>query len=211
MGVDHLRLVYPSFNGIYKRHVDDAKLDTVKRAEFRSLKKRLITVRHLLEKNPELAPGRRTELVQAVLFEDPQRTQQIFPKPDKNNQPSLLSKFMGFFSGSKETEEESLRIDVKKIKSGVSDPEFLLQLKGVDDKDLETSIQAAVDLACGQLSSSIDTAVKKMVHAVLRMQQEECKRSLKHEIETEERKELGDISVNFIQAINRVSAGRRTS
>ena len=70
---------------------------------------------------------------------------------------------------------------------------------------------AAVDLACCQLSSSIDTAVKKMTHEVLRMQQDECKRSLQHEIETEERKELGNIMANFIQAINKTSAGRRTS
>lgn len=95
--------------------------------------------------------------------------------------------------------------------SSVTDSDFLLRLKGVDDKDLEAAIQAAVDLACGQLSSSIDTVVKKMAKAVLRMQQNECRRSLKCKIETEERKELGDILVKFIQAINRASAGRRTS
>ena len=165
----------------------------MKKAEFRSLKKRLIDVRHLLEKYPDLAPEKRTELIQAVLFDNLQRAQQIFSKPDKNNQSSRTD------------------LDVKMTTSGVSDPEFLLQLMGVDDKDLEVTIQEAVNLACGQLSSSIDTVVKKMAKEVLRMQQDERKQYFKHEIDAEKQKELGDVLVKFIQAINRASAGRRTS
>lgn len=212
MIVDDLRLVYHDFNGIYNRHFYNAKLGIVKSGEFRSLKKRLITVRHLLEKCPELAPGKRTELIQAVLSEDNlQRAQQIFPKPDKNNHPSLWSKVTGFFSGSKDTDEKSLRMDVKKITSSVSDSQFLLQLKGVHDKDLETAIQVAVDLACSQLSHAIDAAVRKMTHVVLRMQKYECKRSMQREVEPEERKELGCELADFIHAINEVSARRRTS
>jgi hypothetical protein len=211
--VDFLRQVYRDFNGIYERHVDDAKFDVVKGPEFKSLKERLIAVRHLLEKHPEVGPGKRAELIQAVLSEDNlQRAQQIFPKPEKNNQSSSLwSTFTGLFSGSKATDEESLRTDVKKITSSVSDSNFLLQLKGVDDKDLEAAIQVAVDLACSQLSSSIDTAVKKMTHAVMRMQEDECKRSVQRKVETEERKELSGRLADFIHTVNEVSARRRTS
>ena len=214
--VDELRQLYRDFNWIYKRHVDDARFDVIKGHEFKSLKERLIAVRHLLEKHPEVDPGKRAELVQVVLSEDNlQRAQQIFPRSDNNNQSgktsSLWSTFTGYFSGSKETDEESLRADVKKITSGVSDSSFLRQMKGVNDKDLEAAIQVAVDLACSQLSSSIDTAVKKMTHAVLRMQEDECKRSMQREIEMEERKELDAKIADFIHAINEVSARRRTS
>lgn len=208
--------MYRDFNGIYERQVRDAKFDVVKGPEFKSLKERLIAVRHLLEKHPEVGPGKRAELIQAVLSEDNlQRAQQIFPKPDKNNQLGktsiLWSTFTGLFSGSKASDEESLRSDVKKMTSSVSDSDFLLQLKGVDDKDLEAAIQVAVDLACGQLSSSIDTAVKKMTHAVLRMQEDECKRSMQRKVETEERKELSGRLADFIHTVNEVSARRRTS
>jgi hypothetical protein len=211
MGVDELRLLYPEFTGIYERHVDDAKLDTVKKAEFRSLKERL--VRHLPAKYPELAPG------MGVSSGNLQRAPKIFPKTDKNNQPSLWSKFTRLFSWSKDSETEvgmpRTDLDAKMmITSSISDSEFLQQLnllKGVDDKDLEAAIQTAVELACGQLSSSIDRVVKKMGQAVSRMRQGEHKRSLKLEIETKERKELGDILANFVQAINRASSGRRTS
>jgi len=211
-----LRQVYSDFDRIYKRHFDDAKFDVVKGHDFKSLKERLIAVRHLLEKHPEVGPGKRAELIQAVLSGDIfQRAQQIFPKSDKNNQSgntsSLWSTVTGFFSVSKETDEVSLRTDVKKITSSVSDSDFLLQLKGVDNKDLEAAIQVAIDLACSQLSSSIDTAVKKMTHAVLQMQEDECKRSMQRDMETEERKELDGKHTDFIHAINEVSARRSIS
>jgi hypothetical protein len=216
MRVDGLRQVYPDFNRIYYRSVNEAKFDVVKGQEFQSLKERLITVLHLLEKHPQVGPGKRAELIQAVLSEDNiRRAQRIFPpKSDKTNQSgktsSLWSIVVGLFSGSKETDEESLRSDVKKKKS-VSDSDFLLQLKRVDDKDLEAAIQMAVDLACTQLSSSIDAAVKKMTHRVLQMQQDECKKCMQREIEAEERKEVGGKLADFIHAINEVSARRRTS
>lgn len=207
--------MYLDFNKIYKRHFDDAKFDVIKEPEFKSLKERLIGVRHLLEKHPEIGPGKRAELIQAVLSEDNlQRVQQIFPKSDKNIQSgktSLWSTLTGFFSGSKETSEESLRTDLKKMTSSVSDSDFLLQLKGVDDKDQEAAIQMAFALACNQLTSSIDTAVKKMTHAVLRMQEDKCKKQMQREMETEERKELGSKLADFIRAINEVSARRKIS
>ena len=214
--VDDLRLLYSDFNGIYKRHFDDARFDVVKGREFKSSKERLIAVLHFLEKYPEAVTGKRTELIHAVLSEDnPQRAQQIFPKSDKKSQsgktPSLWSIFTGFFSRSKGTDEESLQNDVKKITSDIPDSSFLLKLKDINDKELEAPIQAAVDLACTQLSSSIDTVVKKMTHSVLRMQETECKRRLQRKIETDERTVLDGRLPDFIQAINKDSDGRRTS
>ena len=217
MQVDGLRQMYPNFHRIYSSSIDEAKFDVVKGPEFKSLKERLITVRHLLEKHPQVVPGKRAELIQAIFSEDNiQRAQKILPpKSDKTNQPgktsSLWLTITRFFSGSKETDEELLQSEVKKITKSVSDSEFLLQLKHVDDKDLEAAIQMAVDLACTQLSSSIDTAVKKMTHRVLQMQQEECKKSMQREIEAEKRKEVGGKLADFIHAINEVSARRRTS
>ena len=214
MGIDDLRQVYPDFNRIYHRSVEEAKFDVVKDQEFRSLKNRLITVHHLLQKHPEVVPGKRAELVQAVLSEDNiQRA--LLPKSDKTNQsgkkPSLWSTIVSLFSGSKETDEGLLRSEVKKITNSISDSEFLFRLKDVDDKDLEAAIQVAIDLACTQLSSSIDSAVKNMTHRVLQMQQDECKKSMQREIEAEERKELDGKLADFIHAINEASARRRTS
>ena len=214
--VDDLRRLYPDLNRIYKGHFDDARFDVVKGHEFKSLKERLIAVLHFLEKYPESVTGKRTELIHAVLSEDnPQRAQQIFPKSDKKSQsgktPSLWSIFMGFFSRSKGTDEELLQNDGKKITSDISDSNFLLKLKDINDKELEAPIQAAVDLACSQLSSSIDTVVKKMTNKVAQMQQAKCKRSLQCEIEADERTELDGRLQDFIQAINKVSDRRRTS
>ena len=46
------------------------------------------------------------------------------------------SRIVALFSGSTGTDEESLRKELKKITSGVTDSDFLLQLKGKNDKDL---------------------------------------------------------------------------
>ena len=195
---------------IYKRHVDDARFDVIRGHEFKSLKERLVTVRHLLEKDPEVSPKKRTELIQAVLSED---NFQLFPPPDENNRSGKTwwSTLTGYLPWSKETDGESLRADVKKKTGRISDSIFLLQLKGVDDKELEAPIKAAADLACIQLSSLIDTTVKKMTHAVLRMQQDECKRLVRVDMETEERKVLDGKLADFIQVINQVFHERRPS
>ena len=196
-------MVYRDFNGIYRRHVYDAKFDVVNESEFKSLKDHLLAVRHLLEKYPELPPGKRSELIQAALSEDSlQRALQMSPGPE----PSLLSKPSGFSSGLKEKKKKA-----KKITSGVSDSDFLLQLNGMHDKDLEAPIRRVVDLACTQLSNSIDEAVKKMTHDILQMQQKECKGSIEYEIRAEERKALRGTLMKFIRDVNNVSAARKTS
>jgi len=95
--------------------------------------------------------------------------------------------------------------------NGISDADFLLELKGVDDEDLKAPTQEAVDLAHTQLSLSIDAAVKKMTPAVLQMQQDECKKGIQQQVETEQRNALHGALVNFIRDVNKNSAGRRTS
>jgi hypothetical protein len=211
--------VYLGFNDIYERHVQNAKFDVVKGAEFKSLKERLISVCHLLEKHPDLASSKRTGLIQAFLSEeDFRRAQELFPKNNRTKDHGKsswwsFSTVTGFFSGSKGTQAdpESLKKELRKITSDATDSDFLLQLKGIDDKDLETSIRQAVDAACTQLSSSIDSSVKKMTHDVLRMQQDECKAHLQRGKEVAEEKALRGLLMEFIRNVNKISARRENS
>src|SRR6266403_2181877 len=192
MRVDDLRQVYHGFNDIYELHVRNAKFHAVKGAEYRTLKERLLSVCHLLKKHPDLAPSKRTGLIQAFLAEDDiRRAQRLFSKNDKTKESgktswlsSPFSKITGLFSGPTGTQADEVSLD----------------------KDLETPMRQAVDLACTQLSSSIDASVEKMIHAVLRMQQDGCKASIQHEIEVEERRALRGTLVKFIRYINKTSA-----
>jgi len=95
--------------------------------------------------------------------------------------------------------------------NGISDSNFLLGLKGIEDDDLQGPVQEAVALANTQLSSSVDATVNKLAPAVLKMQQDECNNNIQYEIEREEMKALGGLVANFIRDINKNSAGRRTS
>ena len=67
MRIDDLCQMYPNFHGIYRQHVEDAKFHTVERAEFKSLKERLMLVLHVSKIFQELVRRKRTELIQALL------------------------------------------------------------------------------------------------------------------------------------------------
>ena len=212
--VDTLRHLYRDFDTVYKRHVEDAKFDDVKGRDFKRLKRPLAFICHLLREQPDITLKKRTELINALLSEGDLRHAQQVINSDKNKESGKTSWFSTLTSilpWPKVTDEESLRKEMKKISSGISDSDFLLGLKGIEDEGLKVPIQDAVALANTQLSSSIDATVKKLTHAVLRMQQDECKRTLQHEVETEQRKVLGGALLSFIRDINKNSVGRRPS
>ena len=213
--VDDLRRMYPDFDNIYRRQIDKAKFDVVKSTEFRTLKERLTFVLHHLNERPQLAPKKRTELIQALLSVDDLRdAQHVLRESDKTKESAKSSWFsmaMGLLTWSKVTNEESLRKEARKITKNITDSEFLRELKDIQDKDLVAAIHEAMALAHSYLSSSIDVTVNKMTHAVLQMQEEECKRRVRREIETEERNALDDIRVKFIRDVNQNFAGRGTS
>lgn len=206
--VDDLRQVYHGFHTIYKRHVEDARFDVVKGYGFKFLKRRLACICYFLREHRDISPKKRTKLIDALLSEDDLRhAQKLISKSVKDKEHGKSS----WFSFPKVTDEESLRKVMTKIANDVSDSDFLRRLKSVQDEELKNALGEAVALACAQLSSSIDATVNKLTHAVLRMQQEECKKRIQRQIEDKERKVLGRTRVNFIRDINRNSIGRRTS
>ena len=213
--VDDLRQLYNNFNTIYTRHVEDAKFGFVKGHNFRSLKRQLAFICHLLREHRDFTPQKRAELIDALLSEeDLRRAWRVINKSEKNNEPGKTSWFSTLTSilpWLKVTDEESLRKEMRSIANGISDSDFLLGLKGIEDEGLKVPIQEAVALANTQLASLVDTTVNKLTHAVLRMQQDECKKIIKLEVEVEKRKVLGGALVNFIRDINKNWTGRQTS
>jgi hypothetical protein len=114
------------------------------------------------------------------------------------------------FSGSG-TSEDSLERKMRAKAARFPDPQFLLEMKGVEDDDLWSTMEELEVLAHEQLASSIDATVEIMARAVLRMQQDLCERSIQHEVESEERKSRSNALVKFIQDVNSQSVGRRDS
>ena len=199
--------MYSEFNTIYKQHVEDAKFGVVKGSGFKFLKRRLTFICHLLGEYRDVTPKKRTELIDALLSEDDiLHAQRVLKSETNKGHGKTVS-----FSWLRVTNEEYLRKEMDKIANGISDSKFLLELKGIEDEDLKVSIQEAVALAKTQLGSSVDATVDKLTHAVLRMQQDECKKNLQHEVEAEQRKVLAGALVNFIRDVNKNSVGRRNS
>lgn len=217
--VDNLRLVYPTFDSIYRRHVEN-KFDSVKGPDFKSLKERLLLLRHLLGKNQDLDPEKRAELIRALLSEsDLHEAQKMLPNSDKKKESGTGIKAKGWRifqaitggQSSTESDEEALKKEMRKIASTLSDPEFLLGLKSIDIEDVQPAIQEAETLAHTFLSSLIDTTVKKMTQAVLRMQHDSCEKEIQKENQTKEARALSDALVDLIRDLNARSAGRKNS
>lgn len=214
--VDDLRLVYPDFGGIYRRHLG-SKFESVKGPDFKFLKERLLLVRHLLGKNRDLDPEKRTELIRALLSEDNlQEAQKMLSNPDKKKESGLIAKgiwvfqLLGGQSGTV-SGEEALKKEMKKIARAVSDSQFLLGLKSIEIDELQPAIQDAEALAHTSLSSAIDATVMPLTHSVLRMQQDSCKREIQKDVQMKEASALRNALVDFIRDLNAKSAGRKNS
>jgi hypothetical protein len=217
MQLSDLESLYPGFRTVYRRHFDNARFDTTLRLDprFESLKLRLITVRYLLEKNPNLDAEGRADLIRTVLFEGNfRRAQQAFPRPGTDEkkwstQNALMT--VGALFSTSSGPGESLEKEMRALAAKVPDSHFLLMIKSGGFEDLQPVIEEVEALAQTQLASSIDVVVKTMARAVSAMQQEHCERSVQHEMESEERKSRNKLLVKFIHDINAQATGRQDS
>jgi hypothetical protein len=193
--------------------VKDARLDGVSRRsqEFKALKLGVVSLWSIEEKHGRLRPPTRSSLIHALLVEqNVQLAWQLVGGPEQNsNGSSVVTRIVSYWSGSRG--EETFRTQMKTAAANLPDSQFLQRLESTDDKDLRSTVQDAKALAHKELSRSIDTAVNNMTHAVLAMQQDNCKMAVQVEVDNEERKALSDALVKFIREINTKSAGQQNS
>lgn len=214
MWLSDLKASFPDFQEIYRSHFQRAKFDNILRrhTDLETRKLRLFSVKHLLEKHPRLRPERRTQLVQSLLTGDFDSAQSILREP-KWHSPisSLLTSTLNAFlpPPSDGGTSESLKKEMKSLVAQISDSEFLLKMKDVNDEVLQPMIQELEILFLSLLSSIIDTTAGTMAHAVVAKQLEILQRKLQDQIESEERRLQAEELVVFIRKLNTLSAGRR--
>jgi hypothetical protein len=213
MRLSDLKASHPDFQEIYRSHFQAAKFDTILRrdTDFEARKLRLVSVRHLLGKHPRLRPERRTQLVQSLLRGDFDNAQSIL-QAQKSKTLSFVvtlvtSPSSVFFPSP--SDDGSLKKEMKSLAARISDSQFLLEMKDVDDEVLRPMIQEIEILSHALLSSIIDTTAGTMARVVVAMQHEVFRRNLQHEIESEERRLQSEVLVAFIRKLNTLSAGRR--
>jgi len=106
---------------------------------------------------------------------------------------------------------ESLKREMKVLAAQLSDSQFLLELKGVDNKELLPTIQDIETLVHSLHSSLIDKTVGALTHTVVAMQQEHRKRAIQDELKNEEMKLRNEVLVGFIRGLNVQLARRQDS
>ena len=212
--LDELGRVYSSFKDIYRTHFEK-NFDSIKRHDFKSLKERLLLARHILQKRQDLEPEKCSELVQVIFSEENlHEAQKVLhnSENEKEHGHSLVMKAWRVLQplfGGKESEEEVLERDMKKIASSISDSLFLSGLKDIEIEDLKPAVQKVETLARASLLVSIDAMVKQVTYDVLHMQQKVCQKAIQKEIQVKEGRELRDSLVNFTRFLNAQLARRK--
>jgi hypothetical protein len=199
---------------MYRTHIQKARFDKVlqSNSNFVSRKLRLITIRYILEKLRPIHPEMRIDLIQSVLFEGNfGRAQQILTKVEDKKLSNTGTRGIGSRFHGPVGSEDSLKRDMKNLAASVPDSQFLLDVKKIGDKEMQTVIKQLDDLVYEQLGSSIDKIVKTMTRVVLDMQQQRCEKSMQHEVEIQEKNLLRSALTVFIRDINALSVGQGDS
>ncbi len=165
-------------------------------------KLRLVSVRHLLGKHQHLRPEKRTDLIQSLLEGDFNHAQRLLP--DDKKSPTVIGLVATAVNAllPSSSSAESLKKEMKVLAAQQSDSQFLLELKGVDNKELLPMIQDIETLVYSLHSSLIDKTVGAMTHTVVAMQQEHRKRAILDELKNEGMKLRNEVLVEFIRGLN---------
>jgi hypothetical protein len=212
-----LELLYPGSEQIYHKHLQDTRFYTILKRDtwFEARKLRLISIQDLYTRYNHLSRETCNEVVQTILMGNFDLAQQILLKADRKKRSHFFSETFGFLlaGSSRSRTDVSLKEAMKILAARTPDPQFLLQIKSMEDSDVDTQslVREVQDFAHATLASSIGTTVETMTRALLAKQQEICKQSVQDEINGEENKALRDALTEFIQTINSRSAERGDS
>ena len=216
MRISDLESLYPNFQSTYQTQMQKARFDNVLQRDsyFAKWKLRLISIRSLLEKHRPLPPEMRSDLIQKILIEGNfWHAQQILTKLEDKKLPNVGMRGTGsrFHGPVGSGSEDILMREMKKFAASVSDSQFLLDIKKLEDEEMRNVIDQVENLVYENLGYSIDNVVEAMTHIVLDMQKKRCRKSLKQEIESKEKELLKAALTEFIRDINRLSVGQRDS
>ncbi len=211
MQLSDLKASHPEFQEIYRSHFLGAKFDTVLRhdGDFEARKLRLVSVQHLLGEHQRLRRKKRAKLVQSLLRGDFDNAQRIVQEPKRSSVVfTLVASAVGAYPPSPSF-DESLKGEMKSLSARLSDSQFLLEMKDMNDEVLRPMIQETEALSHSLLLSLIDTIVGTMAHAVMAMQKDVFRNTIQHEIEGDEVKLRNEELAGFIRELNTQMALRK--
>ena len=211
MQLSDLKASYPEVQEIYRNHLQGARFDTVLRrdGDFGARKLRLVSVQHLLGIHQRLRRKKRTKLVQSLLRGDFDKAQRIL---EESKRSSVVFALVASAVGAcppPPSNDGTLKGEMKNLSVRLSDAQFLLDMRDVNDEVLRPMIQETEALSHSLLSPLIDTTVDAMAQAVMALQQDAFRRNIQHDIESDEMKQRNGELAGFIRELNAQSAPRK--
>ena len=211
MRLSDLKASYPEFQEIYRNHFQGARFDTVLRrdGDFGARKLRLVSVQYLLGKHQRLRRKKRTKLVQSLLRGDFDKAQRILEEPKRSSVVFALVASAVGACPPPPSNDETLKGEMKRLSTRLSDAQFLLEMRDVNDEVLRPMIQEIEALSHSLLSPLIDTTVGAMAQAVMELKQGAFRRNIQYDIESDEMKLRNEELAGFIRELNAQSASRK--
>lgn len=211
--IEDLRASYPEFQEIYRNQFQSARFDALlsRDRDFATRKLRLVSVQHLLGKHQRLGRKKRARLVQSLLRDDFNSAQRILDEPKRSSVilAAVASAVRPRSPSPSPSNEETLKGEMKNLSLHLSNSQFLLEMKDVNDEDLRPMIQEIETHTHSLLSRLIDTTVGDMAYAAMALQQDVLRRNILLDIESDEMKRRNEERAGFIQELNAQSASRK--
>jgi hypothetical protein len=214
MRISDLESLYHNFQSTYQTQIQKAGFDKVlqRNPYFATWKLRLISVRTLLEKHRPLQPEMRSDLIRRILIEGNfWHAQHLLTALGEKNSLDIGTRETGSRLHGSIGFEDALKRDMNILAASTPDSQFLLDIKEIGDEELRTVIEQVDNLVYEQLGYSIDKTVEAMTHVVLDMQKNQCRKSMRQQVESQEKDLLKGALKGFIRDINALSVGRKDS
>jgi hypothetical protein len=211
MRLSDLKESFPEFQEIYRNSFQGARFDTVLRrdGDFGARKLRLVSVQYTLGKYQRLRRKKRAKLIQSLLRGDFNSAQRIL---EEQKRSSVVFTFVASAVGAcslSPSNDETLKGEMKSLSARLSDSQFLLDMKDMNDDVLQPMILEIEALSYSLLSPLIDTTVGAMAHAVKALQQDVFRRNIQRDIESDELKRRNEKLAEFVRELNAQSAWRK--
>ena len=203
--------LYPQIGELYQKAIRDAGLDNINARDFKQNKERLSMIQFLLDKRKDLDQTKRQELIQLIVVKDDlprvrgilDASNKIEPKQAKTSSKSFWPGWtlQDIFTDKEVSPSQKVIEEARRVR--ISDSDFLLRLDDIseDDETLKKAITDTKNIAQRYIKSTISKLLKKLVHDVLRIQQEVCAKQIRREISSQAERDIDRFRRVFIGEI----------
>jgi hypothetical protein len=174
----------------------------------------------LLDQRKDLDLPERQELIRLVLKDDWQGVRSVLDVSStegfnqvRSRTEAWINSTLRYFTDEASSSRPKLLQEARNIAAHTSDSDFLLRLKDIsaDDDTLKKAVADTENIAHSFFDATISKLLKKLVHGVLRIQQEDCSKQIQREASSQVGKDIDRFRTEFLRGIEELSQSESIS